>query len=125
MDHEDKVLGVEENLLINATDIPFEDVFKLVESYGGVAFPAHVEKSSYSLLSNLGFVPPESNFTVAEFKNLSKAEEVLEKHPYFKECKLITNSDAHYLEQINTNVNFLQIEELSAHAIIDALRNRK
>jgi PHP family Zn ribbon phosphoesterase len=124
MDHEDNILGYEENLLINATDISFDEVFEPVERLGGIAFPAHVDKSSYSLISNLGFVPPQSSFTVAEFKNLSLADDLLNKHPYFKNCKLLSNSDAHYLEQVNTPINFLEIEELSAHAIINALKKK-
>ncbi len=124
MDSEDNIIGKEENLLINATDISFDSVFAPVYELGGIAFPAHVDKDSYSLLSNLGFVPPAADFTVAEFKDLSKAESICASHPHFKNCKLLSNSDAHYLEQINTPVNFLEIEELSAHCIIDTLRKK-
>lgn len=124
MDSEDNIIGKEENLLINATNISFDSVFSPVYELGGIAFPAHVDKDSYSLLSNLGFVPPEADFGVAEFKDLSKAESIASLHPHFKNCTLLSNSDAHYLEQINTPVNFLQIEELSAHCIIDTLRKK-
>ena len=124
MDSEDNIIGKEENLLINATNISFDSVFAPVWELGGIAFPAHVDKDSYSLLSNLGFVPPECDFNIAELKDLAKSEQIITAHPYFNNCRLVSNSDAHYLEQINTPQNFLEIEELSAHCIIDTLRKK-
>ena len=67
MDERDEVTGTVKNLLINATSISFDDVFSLAASFHGIAYPAHVDKPSTSLLSNLGFVPPGSTFTCAEF----------------------------------------------------------
>lgn len=122
MDHEDNIIGAEENLLINATSIYFDDVFAPVESLGGIALPAHIDKSANSLLSNLGFVPPDATFKTAELKNINKADSIIAAHPYFKSCKLISNSDAHYLPDINMSENFIEVEELTAHSIINALK---
>lgn len=100
MDQEDRVVGTVENLLINATSISFDDVFPLAASYGGIAYPAHVDKSSNSLLSNLGFVPPGSSFSCAEFHDFKNLHQIQKEHPYFKGCRAICCSDAHYLEDI-------------------------
>ena len=100
MDQEDRVVGTVENLLINATSISFDDVFPLAESYGGIAYPAHVDKSSNSLLSNLGFVPPGSSFSCAEFHDFKNLHRIQKEHPYFKGCRAICCSDAHYLGDI-------------------------
>lgn len=101
MDENDEVTQTVENLLINATDITFDEVFPLVESYGGIAYPAHVDKSSTSLLSNLGFVPPDSTFSCAEFHDLKNLHRIQKEHPYFLGCKIVSSSDAHYLEDIH------------------------
>ncbi len=100
MDHADRVIGTVENLLINATSIPFDDVFTLTASYGGIAYPAHVDKSSGSLLSNLGFVPPDSTFACAEFHDFENLHRIKKEHPYFEGCRVIRCSDAHYLWDI-------------------------
>lgn len=100
MDPTDRVIGTVENLLINATSIPFDDVFSLTASYGGVAYPAHVDKASNSLLSNLGFVPPDSTFACAEFHDFENLHQIKKEHPYFEGCRAICCSDAHYLEDI-------------------------
>lgn len=122
MDDADKILGEEENLLINAVGISFENVFKKVDELGGVAFPAHVDKNANSLISNLGFVPPDSTFGVAEVHDLAKLDELCQNHPYFKGCKIISSSDAHYLPDIHLAENYIEVEEFTAHAIIDVLK---
>ena len=101
MNERDEVTGSKEYLLINATSISFDEVFPLVRSCGGIAYPAHVDKSSTSLLSNLGFVPPESTFTCAEFHDFKNLHQIRRDHPYFEKCNVICCSDAHYLEDIH------------------------
>ncbi len=120
---DDELIGTEDLLLINATEISFTEAFDLAESLGGVAIPAHVDKSTTSVISNLGFVPPECTFKTAEFKDLGKVESYRRLYPYFQRCKIITSSDAHYLAHINEPVNFIHARERSPEAIIDAIKN--
>lgn len=124
MDSDDKIIGTESKLLINATSIPFSECFPLAESFGGVAYPAHIDKAANSLLANLGFVPPECDFNTAEVRHIEKFSEIKKQHPYFERCRAVTSSDAHYLQDINEPVNFLHAEEKSPQAIIDALKAR-
>ena len=63
MDVDENVIGTIPNLLINATDISFDDVYELVQTYNGIMIPAHIDKNANSLLANLGFIPPDSRFT--------------------------------------------------------------
>lgn len=118
----DEIIGHEPNLLISNTSISFEDVFDLTEERGGIMIPAHIEKSSNSLISNLGFVPPDSRFLCAELKDLKKLPDLKKKNPYLEQCKIITNSDAHFLEHINEPENFLQV---NSRSIPDILRSLK
>lgn len=133
INEEDETCGNEEYLLINATDIGFDEVYNLVKSYEGVMIPAHIDKSSNSLLSNLGFIPPESQFACAEVNMGSgiitsesarddiRLRELKRKHPYLNQCNFIHNSDAHYLEHIQEPVHFLQTEERSPKGVLKAL----
>ena len=81
MDADDQVTGNVERLLIGATDISFDQVFGLVEAYRGIAYPAHIDKSTTSLLSNLGFVPPDSSFTCAEISTFDHLHQIQKEHP--------------------------------------------
>lgn len=120
-DTEDQICGIEPYLLINAVDISFDVLWDLVRGYGGVMFPAHVEKGANSLISNLGFIPPDSKFQTAEIKDLSKLHEMRRSHPYLEQCRIISNSDAHYLEHIKEPVLTLHTEGKTTEDIIQAL----
>lgn len=125
MNETDSILGEEPNLLINATTISFDNVFSPVWELGGIAFPAHVDKNANSLFSNLGFVPPESHFGVAEVRHLNKAESLLNNHPYLKKCRLLSSSDAHYLQDIGAAGQQIFLEENSAACLLSTLRNEE
>lgn len=101
MNEQDEVVGIKEHLLINATTISFDEAFSLTESFNGIAYPAHVDKSSNSVISNLGFVPPESTFTCAEFHDFGNLHRLRREHSYFEKCNVICCSDAHYLVDIH------------------------
>ncbi len=118
----DERIGREPNLLINATGISFDQVHDLVQKYHGIMIPAHIDKSSNSLLSNLGFIPPDSEFSCVELKDLSRLHELRKSNPYLDKCNIISNSDAHYLEHINEPVNYLYAESRQIPDIFKALR---
>ena len=122
---EDLKIDEEPNLLINATEISFNNLDEVMKQYKGIYVPAHVDKGSNSLLSNLGFVPPDAVFHTVEIKDINKAEELFVMHPYFTRCNMIRNSDAHTLGDINEAVNFLEVRERSSEAVLDALINQE
>lgn len=122
MDADDQVTGNVERLLIGATDISFDQVFGLVESYRGIAYPAHIDKSTTSLLSNLGFVPPDSSFTCAEISTFDHLHQIQKEHPYFLQCKMLSSSDAHYLEDIREPDYQIYARSRAAKDILEGLR---
>ena len=119
---DDQIIGHEPNLLISNASINFDEVFDLTEERGGIMIPAHIEKTSNSLISNLGFVPPDSRFLCAELKDLSKLAELKSFNPYLNQCNIITNSDAHALDQMNEPVHFLDVEGRSVSNVLRALK---
>ena len=120
-DEAERVIEEEPYLLINATDISFDDLGSLMEEYHGIYIPAHLDRSSNSLLSNLGFIPPEAGFTAAELADLSMLKEISRRNPYLKQCRIITNSDAHSLGHINEAVNDIYCKSNNMEDIFEAL----
>ncbi len=118
MDAEDNITGKEENLLVTATNLDIFEVVEKTKEFGGVAVPAHIDRSSYSVLSNLGFIPPELVFQTVEItaKNRLKMEE-----EYGKKYNIISNSDAHYLEDISEPEFFINIMSKNAENVIGFL----
>lgn len=119
---EDKCIGEEENLLILSTSIPFLKVQEIVEQYGGIMIPAHVDKDSFSLLSNLGVVPEGSRFSCVEFARQQREEQICSNHPYLGDCKKIYNSDAHMLPNIMEPLHSISVPNKTISAIFKALR---
>jgi 3',5'-nucleoside bisphosphate phosphatase len=120
-DEEDELIATEPYLLINATEISFDDLGYLMKEFHGIYLPAHIDKNSNSLLSNLGFIAPDADFRAAEFADLSKYERISNQNPYLKECNIITNSDAHELGRIQEAVNYLECESTARADILRAI----
>jgi predicted metal-dependent phosphoesterase TrpH len=98
-------------LLSRATNISIGDAEKKVHKMGGLFIPAHFDKSSYSVSSNLGFLPPNvkvDGIEVFKSENLSK---IYELNGFLKPpvgVPVFYNSDAHSLGQINERVNYFE-----------------
>lgn len=122
VDKDEQVLQHEPFLLINATEISFDEVFQLMQEFHGIMIPAHIDKNSNSLLSNLGFVPIQSHFTCVELKNLDKLHEIQRANPYILQCNVISNSDAHTLYDINEPIHHI-FAERTRSGVLNALSN--
>lgn len=117
----DNIIGYEENLLINAVNITLEEVPQTAEKFGGVCFPAHIDRQSNGLLAVLGAFPEKPCFPFAEVHDGEKTAEYAEK--YGK--KIITSSDAHNLWSINERGAYIELDcgrENAARELINYLR---
>ena len=122
MDEEDNEAGEIPDLLVMATDISVTKVKELVESFGGIAYPAHIDRDSMSILSVLGEISETYGFTTAELYDTNKKDELLSSYPILKSMNIITNSDAHYLENMREAENFFELDEITPKAIIEKLK---
>lgn len=118
-DENDRIAGSEEKLLISATRIPFDSVYDLAAAHHGIMVPAHIDRPSYSLLGNLGFIPPESRFTCAEVKNTDKWDSLQRQYPHLQTCSCLCSSDAHTLAGIHEPLYTLHPREASAEAVLE------
>lgn len=98
-----------EKLLIGSTDISIEACAEYVSNYGGICYPAHIDRESNGIISILGSIPPEPQFTCAELHNSNNSELYNSIHQSTRNLIFISNSDAHRISDINTNINFFDI----------------
>lgn len=118
MDSEDNILAEEESLLITASGISIDKLFPLISEAGGIAVPAHIDKSSNSILSNLGFIAPELSVSAVEIRERSLSS-FADKYDGYK---IITNSDAHTLGDISERLHSFSLQSNTPAALIDYLR---
>ena len=122
LDQNDEIIGREDRLLISASAVPVTGVRALVESFGGVCFPAHIEKDSYSVLSVLGGWPPECGFPAAELRDRARKEEIFSRYSLPPGLRVLSSSDAHYLEQLGAAGDSIELSGRSVEALFSALR---
>lgn len=123
MNEADGILASQDILLTTASSISVSDVEKIVDGYGGVCYPAHIDRSSYSIISNLGMITPEMGFEVAEVSPTGDVHALKERFPILESMKLLTSSDAHRLEALRPAELSLHTEN-NVKSIISHLKNR-
>ena len=116
MDAGDLVLGEDPRFLAGHTDIGLEEVSRLAAAFGGAAFPAHIDRPSFSLLGVLGLWMPELGFPLAEVSRQCPPEFRL--RPDLAGLRLIANSDAHYLDQVWEAEHAMELPERTAAAVL-------
>lgn len=120
MDENDGIIGEEPQLLSFGADIGIYEVRALLERYGGLAVPAHIDRASYSLIGVMGLVDTEMGFHVYETTIDCDRRALMEKYRFHG--GFLSNSDAHDLIAIRDAQRTLEVEELTAQAVIEAVK---
>lgn len=118
MDSKDCFKGFDERFLVTATSIDVMTLYKYVSELGGTLFPAHIDKTSYSIISSLGSIPPELRFSAVEVK---KSPEGIKLSP---DTIVIHNSDAHYLWDISERENYIDINSDNVIDVLSILQQK-
>ncbi len=106
----DRLIGEEEDLLLNASILSIEESVKLVKRFGGAAFPAHIDREENGIISALGALPEKPHFDCIEMRDREKIQEYTEKYG-LEAKKILVDSDAHYLWDISEAENYVMLED--------------
>lgn len=123
MDAQDGVIGTQDKLLVLSSNISVSDVHKVVTEYNGVCYPAHIDRSTFSVISNLGIITPDMGFSAVELTENADREQWTEQYPILKGAKIMSGTDAHYLENMREPIHTLDLPECTAKAAIEFLRS--
>lgn len=118
MDAKECPCGELEKLLINATSISVDDTLYFAKQYGGICYPAHIDKPSYSILSNLGYLPDHLTFPCVEVAHPDSFVSTQHGLQMKEKFEWITSSDAHRLEDISERTHFLDLASCSCQEIL-------
>lgn len=110
LDGEDNLIGTEENFLSNATNISVEQVPKTVKKFGGVCYPAHIDRQANGIISVLGTFPETPHFSCVELRDRENIDEYSKLYGIADKLHIIS-SDAHYLTDIKDKQNFFTLED--------------
>jgi hypothetical protein len=90
----------ESRLLATSVNLSLDEVVAGVQALGGIVLPAHVDRPSFSVLANLGFVPPGLPIAGLELSRRADPLEVAQRLPQTARYGLLVSGDAHRLEEI-------------------------
>lgn len=117
----DEIVNYDEYLLPIATMLGLEEAYNLVLQHGGKCFPAHINKQSNSIISILGQIPNYPAFKAVEINDKEKISLIKKDYFNINEYTVFTNSDAHYLWDINERENYFLSKSNRKEDIINTL----
>ncbi len=109
----DEVEGINERLLIGATGFPLGEILTGIRRSGGLAIASHIDRESFSVISQLGFIPQDIRFDALEISRATGLKRGMRRFPEYAGCAFIENSDAHFLKDIGSGFTEYLLEEPS------------
>ncbi|MFQ6108650.1 MAG: PHP domain-containing protein [Candidatus Aminicenantales bacterium] len=119
VNEKDEVLGFNDRLLIGATTIPLEEVIRIIHRFRGIGIASHIDRESFSIIGQLGFVPEGIELDALEISPLISYEEAIKK---YKNYPLTCSSDAHYPDEIGKGFTTFLLKEGTVTEIKKALK---
>jgi len=118
----DEVEGFNDRLLIGSTSLSLYETVEAIHSFNGAAIAAHIDRESFSVLGQLGFIPSDCRFNALEISRIS-AKEARIQYPEFSSYSFVTSSDAHFIIDIGTKPSTIHMQEPTVPELKMALRN--
>lgn len=116
-------IRLNERLLLVSTSLTVEQVVDQVSEIGGITIAAHVDRPAYSLLANLGFIPPGLKLSALEITARSGVREFVTRHPSLRGWPLVRSSDAHRLGDMRKAMQ-VRVRELTVSELDKAFRGQ-
>lgn len=99
MQADDHIRACETRLLAAASTFDLSDAVALIKRHDGLAIAAHIDRPSFSIISQLGFLPDDAHFDALELSAAAvRAGRVKEFTRYGR--PLLASSDSHFPDDI-------------------------
>jgi hypothetical protein len=120
MDSAGRVIGLEPKMLTVASRFTLSETVQLIHRHGGLAIAAHLNRPSFSVISQLGLFPDDAGFDAVEifespmFPSVGKAGT--------HGLPALRSSDSHDLAQIGSTWTALEMRRPVFEELVLALR---
>ena len=122
VDEKDEIVRFEERLLLNSTNISLNEAVSWVKAHGGLAIPSHIDSPTFSIISQLGYVPEDIPFDALEVARSRADSRIFSSSFWPRTSPWSGFSDAHYLKDIGKRRIPLPMEEPSFVGVARALK---
>jgi PHP family Zn ribbon phosphoesterase len=102
VDAADYVTGFSPRCLFGATLFSVHEAIALIHRHGGLAIASHIDRDSFSIISQLGFIPPGLGLEAVEVSPRLSPDEARRQFGPPDRLPIVRFSDAHKPEEIGT-----------------------
>ena len=121
VNEKEEMLGFNNKLLIGATTIPLDEIIQIIHSFNGIAIASHIDRESFSIIGQLGFIPDNLELDALEISPNITFEEA--KKRYTNNYPITCSSDAHYPDDIGKGFTSFLLKYGTVAEIKKALKN--
>lgn len=125
IDEDFNIVYEEPRLLTAAIDQSVNQVADFVHAAGGLFVPAHIDKLTTSIVSQLGFIPFDLEYDAVELSGRGNADKILQMHKYLKGKSFTRSSDAHIPDLVGFAPCYMELETRSFEEIRKAFRQKE
>ena len=100
VNEKDEVLAFNTRILIAATDLPAQSITAAIHDLGGIAVASHIDKTVFSIVSQLGFIANDMGFDALEMSPNISRDLAEEQFKIYNSFTWISSSDAHHPSDI-------------------------
>jgi len=109
-DH-DEVEGLSDRLLIGSTELSLQQIVDGIHGLHGIAIAAHIDRESFSILGQLGFVPDSIPLDALEISSRTGMAKARRLFPELAHFAFIESSDSHVIADIGKGVTRAFLKE--------------
>jgi PHP family Zn ribbon phosphoesterase len=120
LDENGEPAGYLDRLLLVASSLSVDEVARRVSEMGGLCIPAHVDRPMYSVIANLGFIPPALPVVGVEISPNIGPVQARQQYPELLRYGLVADGDAHRLREMGRRTT-LKIAEATVAELALAL----
>lgn len=105
----DEVENINKRLLIGATALSVVEVVEAIHHRQGLAIAAHIDRESFSVVGQLGFIPQDLDLDAIEISRHMTLSEARARFKEYERLPFITTSDAHFPDEIGGSWTRFQV----------------
>ena len=124
VDRQGRALGRESRALALATSLSLEEAVVLIHEFRGLAIPAHIERPSFSVYSQLGDLPRWIPFDAVEVSPVAQRPIGLREKFARYGFPMVGSSDSHFLHEVGRARTLMDAEGATFEELAAALRGK-
>ena len=121
----DEIEGFNDRLLIGATDLSLHETVEEIHQLNGLAIAAHIDRESFGVIGQLGFIPSEVQFDALELSHRTGRNEARQHYPELSQYPFLQSSDAHFIDDIGRVFTKIILEKPTISELKMAFKGRE